>query len=72
MAGPVRVAIYSVARTIIAAIGTMASAAAKNSSGGDTLPACSSATAMGMNANSQFNDGLRSSFLLSYLFRFRT
>jgi hypothetical protein len=35
----------------------MAIAAEKNRIGADTLPACSSATVIGMNANSQWRDG---------------
>jgi len=53
-ASPVRAAICSVARTISAAIGMMASAAEKKSTGAGTSPMCSRATVMGMKASSQF------------------
>jgi len=56
-ASPVRVAICSVARTIRAAIGTMARAAERNTTGGETLPACSSARVIGMKTRSQLSEG---------------
>ena len=58
-ASPVRVESCSVANTMSRAMGIMAIAAEKNTTGADTLPACSSATVMGMNTNSQWIDGFR-------------
>src|SRR6266705_3162124 len=56
-ASPVRVESCSVACTINAAIGTMARAAEKKITGGDSLPTCSRATVTGMKTNSQRMDG---------------
>ena len=58
-ASPVRVASCSVANTMSRAMGMMEIAAEKNTIGADTLPACSSATVMGMNTKSQCIDGFR-------------
>ena len=62
-ASPVRVASCSVARTMSRAMGTIASAAEKKTVGGDTEPACSRATVMGMNRNSQSSDGTSQRFI---------
>ena len=64
-ASPVRVAICSVARTIIAAIGTMASAAEKKTTGAGEAPMCSTASVIGMNASSQLIEGFMTERLLS-------
>ncbi len=57
IASPVRVAICSVDSTMSRAIGRIASAAEKKSTGACAC-ACSSASDAGMNANSQYIDGL--------------
>src|SRR5437588_12490736 len=56
-ASPVRVESCSVACTINAAIGTIASAAEKKITGGGRWPTCSRATVTGMKTNSQWMDG---------------
>ena len=63
MASPIRVAICSVAWTRKLAIGTMASAAAKNTTGAGRPLMCSSATVMGTNTNSQLTEGRSDSFM---------
>ena len=55
-ASPVRAAICSVACTIMLAIGMIASAAEKNSSGARTW-ACSRASVIGIKISSQYTDG---------------
>ncbi len=57
-ASPVRVASCSVACTMRLAMGIMASAAEKNSSGAAT-PRCSSASVTGMNTNSHSMENFR-------------
>ena len=68
MASPVRVASCSVERTISRAMGTIASAAEKNSIGAGTC-ACSSTTEMGMKTNNQLIDGLSDNFIMSAMQR---
>lgn len=56
-ASPVRDATCSVARTMRLAMGMIASAAEKNTTGAETRPPCSSATATGMKTSSQSREG---------------
>jgi hypothetical protein len=47
------------------AIGMIASAAEKKTSGGENLPECSSATVMGMKTRNQVKEGFNENFMIN-------